>query len=313
MIERLQNGWRLMLQSFGVIRGNPRLLLFPIATAAMTMVMAVLFMTPIALEPTGHRYTESAHWETVGSRFFVEGPADAYDAAHGRKTTVSPKPLALATFALFYFVSMFFATFFNVAFTHAIFNALDGKPVSVSDGLSFALTKLKPILMWSLFAGVIGYLIKMLEQRVGLLGQFIVRLIGTAWSVAAVFVIPVLVLEEHPDNPIGVIKQSAGVIRKTWGEALAGYAGLQVGGMIIGAATVGAFAFALFAGFYLQSVWLAVATIVGWLAFAFAFSYVMNVASQVYLCVLYRYAAAGTATPGFAPEMLNMAWRPKKS
>ncbi len=48
------------------------------------------------------------------------------------------------------------------------------------------------------------------------------------------FVIPVLVMEEHPDNPIGVVKQSAGVIRKTWGEALAGYAGLQVGGIIVG-------------------------------------------------------------------------------
>jgi hypothetical protein len=312
MIDRLQNGWRLMLQSFAIIRADPRLLLFPVATAALTMIMACLFMTPIALEPTGHAYTESAHWETVGERFFVKGPPTADDLAHGRKESISPKPIALATFALFYFLSMFLATFFNVAFTHAIFNALKSKPVSVSDGLSFAMTKLKPILIWSLFAGVIGYIIKALEQRFGLLGRFIVRLIGAAWSVASVFVIPIIVLEEHPDNPIELVKQSAGVIRKTWGEALAGYAGLQIGGMIVGGTFVFALGVAIFAAIH-ESYVTTTLVIVGWLGFTFAFSYVMNVASQVYLCVLYRFASSGTVTAGFAPEMLNLAWRPKKA
>jgi hypothetical protein len=312
-LERIQNGWRLMLNSFDVMRRNPRLLLFPIATAALTAVMAALFLTPIALQPTGHRYSEPAHWEQVGRTLFNEEPAGALDQARGRKTTVVATPVGMAFFAVFYFLSMFLATFFNVGFTHEIFNALDGKPVSVSDGLNFALTKLKPILAWSLFAGLVGYLIKTLEQRVGFLGRLVVRLVGTAWSVAAVFVIPVLVLEEHPDNPIGVIKQSAGVIKKTWGEALAGYAGLQLGGMIVGFSMLGMIAFVVFAAAYLESAALAIAAVAGWLVFACAFSYVMSVASQIYLCVLYRYAAAGTVVPGYSPEMLSTAWRPRKS
>jgi hypothetical protein len=312
-IDRLQNGWRLMLNSFSVIRRNPRLLLFPITTAALTCVMAALFLTPIALEPTGHHYSEAAHWETVSQRLFVVGPPTALDAARGRKETVSASPVAVALFAVFYFISMFFATFFNVAFMHEIFNALDDKPVSIGEGFAFAMTKLKPILAWSLFAGLVGFLIKSLEQRFGFFGRMVVRLIGTAWSVASVFVIPVLVLEEHPDNPIGVVKQSAAVIRKTWGEALAGYAGLQVGGMIVGVSMILAVGFAVFAGFYLNSGALAVASLATWLLFACAFSYLMSVAGQVYLCVLYRYASAGTVSPGYSPELLSAAWRPKKS
>ena len=312
-IDRLKNGWNLLLKSFDVIREHPRLLLFPAATAALTLIMAGLFLTPIALQPTGHSYSEGAHWKTVGSRLFVEVPAGPLEQTKGHKTEIELTAQAKIFGALFYFLSMFLATFFNVAYTHAIFNALDEKPVSVSEGISFALTKLKPILAWSLFAGLVGLLIKTLEQKVGFVGRMIVRFVGTAWSVAAVFVIPVLVLEEHPDNPIGVIKQSAGVIKKTWGEALAGYAGLQLGGMILGFSFLGAVVFAVFAGFYWESALLAAGSLGVWLVFAFAFSYVMGVASQIYLCVLYRYAAAGTVTPGYSPELLTSAWRPRNS
>jgi hypothetical protein len=50
-----------------------------------------------------------------------------------------------------------------------------------------------------------------------------------------------------------------------------------------------------------------------WVLFAIAFSYALGVAGQVYLCVLYRYATKGTVPAGFTPEMLGMAWTPKKA
>lgn len=311
-IDRFKNGWQLFLNSLDVMNRNRTLLLFPVATAALTAVLAGLFMAPIALQPTGHSYSESAHWKEVGTRLFQVGPPDAYDAARGRKEHVTPTGQAVAYFVIFYFLSMFLATFFNVAFTHGIFNALDGKEVSVTEGLQFAATKLKPIVMWTLFAGLIGFLIKSLEERFGFVGRMIIRAIGTAWSVASVFVIPVLVLEEHPDNPIGVVKQSAGVIRKTWGEALAGYAGLQIGGLIVGAGTIVVVGGAIASFFFLNSMAPGFVVIALWLAFIVAFSYAMSVAGQIYLCVLYRYAAAGVVPPGYTPEMLTTAWRPRK-
>ena len=311
-IERFQNGWRLFLNSLDVMRRNKRLLLFPIATAGLTAVMAVLFLTPIALQPTGHSYFEKAHWTAVEGRLFVVGPPTDYDAARGRKESVSITTQAYAYGALFYFVSMFLATFFNVAFVHEIFNALNGAPVSVGEGLQFAGTKVKPILMWTLFAGVVGLLIRSLEQKFGFFGRWVVRLVGLAWSVASVFVIPVLVMEEHPDNPIGVVRQSAGVIRKTWGEALAGYAGLQIGGIVVGFGTLAVAIVAIAAALY-ETLWLTFAVLGLWLVFVCAFSYAMSVASQIYLCVLYRYASTGVVPPAYTPEMLTSAWRPKEA
>jgi hypothetical protein len=312
-IQRFQNGWRLFVGSLSVMRKNKSLLLFPIATAGLTIVMAGLFLTPIALQPSGHSYSESSHWKEVSSRLFTEVPATGMDAARGRKTTLKATPQAIAYCIIFYFLSMFMATFFNVAFVHEIFDALNGQPVSVSEGLQFAGTKLKPILMWTLFAGLIGLLIRTLEQKFGIFGRWVVRFIGLAWSVAAVFVIPVLVMEEHPDNPIGVVRQSAGVIKKTWGEALAGYAGLQIGGIIGALSGLIVISASFYIGFAYRQWGLMMTGIFGWLAFVVALSYVMSVAGQIYLCMLYRYASTGTVPDGFTPEMLAMAWTPKKS
>jgi hypothetical protein len=310
--DRFKNGLILLGNSFGVMRANPRLLLFPVATAALTIVIGFLFMTPIAFAPSQHKYTEAAHWSEVGSRLIIVSEPDAYDVMKGRKEHVELSRQAMAYFVLAYFISMFFATFFNVAFVHEIFDALDGKPVSVGEGITFALTKLKPILMWTLFAGAVGLLIKSLEERFGFFGRMVIRFIGIAWSVASVFVIPVLVLEEHPDNPIGVVKQSAGVIRKAWGEALAGYAGLQIGGVIVMAALfviVGAGGWISWAT---QSFAPVLIALLSWFLVAAVFSYALGVAGQIYLCVLYRFATAGTVPTGYTKEMLGMAWTPKK-
>jgi hypothetical protein len=185
LIDRFKNGWSLLGSSFGVIRANPRLLLFPAATAALTIVMALLFLTPIAFHPSQYKYTDSAHWKEVGGRLLIISEPDEYDVLRGRKQHVELSKQALAFFVIGYFLSLFLATFFNVAFVHEIFDALDGKTVSVSEGITFALTKLKPILMWSLFAGVVGMMIKSLEQKFGFVGAWIVRTIGLAWSARA--------------------------------------------------------------------------------------------------------------------------------
>ena len=136
LLDRLANGWNLMKASFAVIGANPRLLLFPAATAVLTMVIGFLFLTPIVFQPSSHKYTETAHWAEVGSRLIVTSAPDEYDLLRGRKQHTEVSRQAMAYFVIAYFLSMFLATFFNVAFTHEIFDALDGKNVSVQVGMN---------------------------------------------------------------------------------------------------------------------------------------------------------------------------------
>src|SRR5205823_12980187 len=121
----------------------------------------------------------------------------------------------------------------NVAFYHEILAALTGQSVSIVRGVKFACSKVWSILMWSLFAGLVGLVVKTIEERLPLAGRIIGRIIGLAWSIAAVFSIPVIVREEQNANPIMVLRKSAGVLKQTWGEALIGYVGLSFANGII--------------------------------------------------------------------------------
>src|SRR5207302_4399331 len=105
------------------------------------------------------------------------------------------------------------------AFYHEIMNALNGQEVSIASGLRFAATKCQYILMWTVSAGAVEYAIKALEEQFGLIGRLVMRLVGTAWSIACVFVIPVIITSEHSKNPLNVLKESALTLKRTWGES----------------------------------------------------------------------------------------------
>src|SRR5258707_342575 len=139
-----------------------------------TIAILLFFVAPVALQPTGHGLGESAHWEAAASSVFTQESVDRVTAENsGRQTqerlTLTPRGMVYA--AIIYLVAMFLATFFSTAFYHEILSALQGGNVSVASGFRFAASKLPTILMWSLFVGIIGYFIKLLEERVGLIGK----------------------------------------------------------------------------------------------------------------------------------------------
>src|SRR3954469_3139475 len=227
-MNKLHRSWTLFKCSVSVVLRNKKLLIFPLLSSIFTLAVLVCVVSPVAFLDTGHGLSQVEHWKAVSQKLFV---ANTVENGEGSTTRLTPKPLAMAIGAGVYLLSMFLATFFNVAFFHQILAALRGHTVSVNNGFRFALSRIQAILLWSLFAGAIGLVIKALEEKVDLLGKIILRLVGAAWSVASVFVIPVLIMEGDK-NPVNVLRKSASTLKKTWGESLAGYVGLQMSGMI---------------------------------------------------------------------------------
>ena len=208
---------------------------------------------------------------------------------------------------------MFVATFFNVAFYSEIMKALNGQPVSIGAGLRFAATKWQSILLWTLFAGAVGYIIKTLEERFGFVGRLVMRLVGTAWSIASIFVIPVMIREEATVNPLEMLKQSALTLKKTWGESLIGYAGVSFGGLIILISSLVLLGAGVGLSVVLNTPWIIAIVGVVWFISLIAVMYLMSVASQIFRCALYLYATGGAIPQPFTPEMIAMAWKMKKS
>lgn len=304
-MNKFTRSWLLFKSSLSMMNQDKQLLIFPIITFFFTLFIALFFLVPVTLRPTGYPYVSAQHWQAISHSLFVP----TTDASGRATETLSP--FALAYLAVVYFVSMFFATFFNVAFFHEILAALKGDTVSISRGMRFACTRWKAILLWTLFAGIVGLIIKQIEERLGLAGRIIGRLIGIAWSVASVFVIPLIVMEQIA-NPVTMLKNSAGILKRTWGESLIGFVGIRLMSGILFFFSLGFLIAAGVVSAMLHSGWIMAIAFALWFVAMIVLSYLSSIASQIYKGALYLYATEGVISGPFDQDMLNSAWKFKK-
>lgn len=296
---KFQRSWALLGRSFQVMRENKKLLLFPIIITALTLLIAAFFIIPVATMKTGYAITDAAHWKAVGQALGI-----TFDKNGNMQQGGSFYGIAV----VIYLASMFLATFFNVAFYHEILAALNGQRVSIGRGFRFAASRIKAIAAWSLFSGLVGLLIKAIEERVGVFGRIVVRLIGLAWSIASVFAIPVIVREGTSANPVNFLKSSANLLKKTWGESLIGYAGISAGTFLAFVPLIAIVPLSFVLGWVFF--WLAMAL---WLVCLFVFVYILSVAGQVYKGALFIYASEGVVPGPFDENQMNMAWKVKSA
>jgi hypothetical protein len=311
---KFKRSWLLMTASLTVLSQHRKLLLFPLVSVVFFVVTVLFFTAPVVLMPTGHPLLSADHWISVVQRSFQPGTPGVNDpdGLHIKlnRGKPVPRPWLVGYISAGYLLLMFLATFANVAFANEILNALNGRAVSVRSGLLFAWSRAGSILLWSLFAGIVGFIIQLMERRFGWIGKIVLRVVGVTWSVASVFVIPVIVREPEL-NPIVLLRKSALTLRKTWGEALIAYVGLNAAiGICVLASLVPAF---LIAGpsLALGAVWIAVTVAAVWFLVMLALSYASSIANQIYRCALYVYASEGVVPGPYTAEMMDMAWKVK--
>lgn len=284
---RLHTSWQLLQRSLRVLRDHPKLVLFPILSAGCSVLLVLFFLVPVFALRMG------ATWAAGGN---LERFAHALQG------------LFYAYGAIVYLGSMFAATFFNVAFYHQIMRAFAGDRVSLGDGLTFALRRVVPILTWSLLAGSVGLLIRAIEERLGWFGRMVMALLGTVWSVATVFAIPVIIRRPDP-NPLAVLRDSAATLRRTWGESLAGFVGLRLGAAAIVLLSLGFGGVTAVAALLLHQTGVAVAVAGIWLALVLVAMFVVGIATHVYRCALYVYASEGVVPGGYTVELMDAGWK----
>ena len=323
-MNKIKRSGRLLKASFAVLFREKKLLLFPLIATALAAVVALFFIMPVLLYPTGHSYFSAAHWSALAEKFtqtvgashrppsqpFLIGGHDPLQFKGTWWTT--------AFFALAYFASMFLATFSNVAFYHEIMQALNGQAVSIRRGFRFAAARWRAVLLWSLFAGLVGYIINAIEQRVGFLGKIIAGFIGFAWSVACIFIIPTLVREEETVNPLKLLRTSAGTLKRTWGELIVGFVGLELAFgfifmmlLLLAILSAGAAGFYLGFHFHLHYMLIFLAGIGAMLLIAVPLSWISSVVNPIYRCALFVYATEGVVPESFDKELLDSAWKVK--
>ena len=277
MFDRISRSWTLVKASAAVLRSDKELLLFPVISAFATLLVLATFMVPV-----------------LGLRLFEGGEIG---------------PLGAVVGFLFYLCQYFVIFFFNTALVGAAMIRLEGGDPTVSDGLRIARSKIGVILGYAAIAATVGLILKALEERAGAIGKIIVGLVGVAWTLATFLVVPVLVARDV--GPLEAVKESVDLLKRTWGENVAGNVGiglafglltvlvvLAVVALVVGAAFVGGAKLAI------------VVAVLGALAIAFV-AVLQAALSGIYSAALYRYAVDGQAPAGFGTGQLESAFRPK--
>jgi hypothetical protein len=281
MFARLSRSWKLVKASAAVLRQDKELLLFPL----ISMVALVLVVASFVLPVFG--------LGLLGDRMGEDGLSAAmYGVAF-----------------LFYFSQYFVIFFFNAALVGAAMIRLEGGDPTVADGLRIATSRIGAIAGYALIAATVGMVLRAIQERVGFIGKIIVAMLGVGWTIATYMVVPVLVANKV--GPVEAIKQSAALLKKSWGENVIGQAGLGIAFGFIFLGVIGLAVVVVFGAFASGSMAaIVIALVLAALAIAIT-GLVQSALTGIYSAALYRYATKGEATPGFDSEALKLAFAPK--
>src|SRR5438105_8851129 len=115
-MNKLRRSWILFKCSVSIVLQNKKLLVFPALSFIFTMLILGFVIMPVAFQPTGHSLGQGAHWKAVADTLVVAKST----AGQTTRADLTLKPVAIGIGVGLYLVSMFLATFFNVAFFHQI-------------------------------------------------------------------------------------------------------------------------------------------------------------------------------------------------
>ncbi|MEY3230082.1 MAG: hypothetical protein RL689_169 [Planctomycetota bacterium] len=288
MFDRFRRSWVLVKQSWGILRVEKGLVLFPILSAAASLAVLASFAVPIVT---------SIDWETL--------------SREDQKVEDQLQPWHYAAMFGFYLVSFFITTFFNTGLIACANERLEGRDTNVSFGLRAATRRMPQILGWTLLNATVGVLLNMLAERLGWLGQLMIRLVGMAWAIATFFVVPVLAVEGV--GPVEAVKRSVGVLRKTWGEAAITTLGFSA---VTTPLVLLLMLLTLVPGGVLSIMSESVLPIiVGGGVFALGaivVAVVMSTLGVIVQAALYKYAVTGAVSGGFDETQFRGAFSPKK-
>ena len=287
-MNALSRSWMITKLTFGVINKDRELLWFALLSFIFSALFAVVMIFPSVIP-------------ALMEKGFSQESLEVYQ---------------YVIIFLTYFGLAFIATFFNVCVVYTTKIRFEGGNATFGESIKFAFTKLPLIFQWSLLSATVGLLLRILQQlasNLGKIGQLVanilIGILGMAWSIVTIFVVPVLVYESL--GPIDALKKSTQVIKKTWGESLIKALGLGLVQFLVFVMVIlasAALTFVLSSAF--DTVGLLIGISVGALLLLLT-GLVFTVASTIFNTALYVYANNNLLASGFNEEVVKGAFKQK--
>lgn len=260
----------LIRTSLSVLKQDRELLIFPVLSAIATLVLIVSFIVPIFVSGLLTQVTSSWIFQVI-------------------------------LLAVFYYITFSVAIFFNTGLIACADIRLKGGDPTVRDGLSAAWANLGRVLSWAAVAATIGLVLRLAADRSNTLGKIAIAIVGGVWSLATLFVIPVMIFEQK--GVVDAIGESWRLFKGTWGENVIGNGGLGL--LMLPGVLLFVLAFlSTFAGNIYLTVGLLIAAVIGTAVLGVLYGSLHG----IFVATLYRYAKDGTVSTGFGDDRVRNAF-----
>lgn len=283
MFDKIGYTWQIMTESWHVLKQDKEMLLFPLLSGIACLLVTASFVLPVY---TGH-----------APQFSLDQDQDT---------------LANYVYAfLFYLVNYFVITFFNTALIACAIKRLRGGNPTFGEGLSAATSRIHLIFGWAIVSATVGVLLNIVQNKAGKAGQIASGILGFAWTLLSYLAVPVMVVENK--GPIAALKESASLLRKTWGEQLIGNFGF---GAIFFLLNIPAIV-AIVAGIVLyvqQNTAVGIALVAAGILYLLTVALIQSALQAIFQAAVYLYAAdpqAPQSTGGFPVTLVASAISPK--
>jgi hypothetical protein len=283
-MERINTSFALAKASWGVLMKDKQLALFPVISSVACVAILISFAIP------------------VGILAFLIGP----DNLQEKYNLAWEIPVTF----LFYLFTYFAIIFCNSALVSCALMRFNGETPTLMHGFKAAGARWPQILAWAAVSATVGLILKLIENAHEKVGQIVASLLGTAWTIMTYFVVPILVVEKL--GPFAAIKRSIEVMRKTWGEALAGNFGLGIFKFLLFLPALLLIAITVI--LFVVGLWpVALIVLVPTLLYLLAWGAVGSALDTIYLTALYQYAAFNLVPSGFEGDTLSRAFQSNRS
>ncbi len=275
-MDTFQRSWQLFKASWAVLRADRELMWFPVISTVVMIAVTIVFLLP------------------VGVIFGVM-------AANSRSSSFN-ELIGLALLFVFYMVSNAVALYFNSALVGAAMMRIDGGDPTLRDGLRLANHRWQKIVAYAAISATVGVILQTLRERASFLSGFIASLGSMAWNLATFFVVPILIVKDI--SAWEAVKESAALLKRTWGEQV-----ISVGG--IGFVATLAFIGTLFVGLLASAMLSSISTSLGgvMLAVTVLAVIVISVATSalngILRAIVYRYAETGSVPNDFDIDVIR--------
>jgi len=269
---KFSHTWSLMGASWDVLKEDKEILVFPLVSGICCLLVMASFALPMFL---------TGAWRPPG------GEATTADAVE-----------YYGILFLFYFCNYFIIVFFNSAIIACAVIRMEGGDPTVGDGFRAAFSRIALIAGWALVSATVGVVLRIIEDRSKWVGRIVAGLLGIAWGVVSFLVVPILVVEKK--RPITAVKESAALLKKTWGEQIIGNFSF---GLVFFLLSIPAFV-VIFLGVLTASPAAIIACVGLGVLYIVLLALIQSALQAIFQAAVYLYARDGRTPPGFDSRLL---------